>query len=189
MAPATPVAASGSLAGASRGSSSTCCSVQQPCRSDLWLRQRLLPRPATLQERPVAPAPPVAASGSLSRASCGSTSAPVAAPGPGFVTLNRYQDRSRARFVTLNRYQDRSGARFVTLNRYQDRSGAGFVTLNRYQDRSGAGFVTLNSYQDRSGAGFVTLSRYHGPLQGPGTFLGRSCDVETSTRIVPGEDL
>ena len=38
---------------------------------------------------------------------------------------------------------------FVTWNRYQDRSGAGFVTWNRYQDRSGAGFVTWNRYQGR----------------------------------------
>ena len=37
------------------------CSVQQPRRSVLWLQQHLLHRPAALQERPMAPAAPVAA--------------------------------------------------------------------------------------------------------------------------------
>jgi len=69
------IAASSSLVGASCGSSSTCCTVQrpcrsvpwlqrhllQPCRSVLWLHQNLLHRPAALHERPVAPAAPVAA--------------------------------------------------------------------------------------------------------------------------------
>ena len=69
------IAASSSLVGASCGSSSTCCTVQrpcrsvpwlqqhllQPCRSVLWLQQHLLHRPAALHERPVAPAAPVAA--------------------------------------------------------------------------------------------------------------------------------
>ena len=68
------IAASSSLVGASCGSSSTCCTVQrpcrsvpwlqqhllQPCRSVLWLQQHLLRRPAALQERPVPPAVPVA---------------------------------------------------------------------------------------------------------------------------------
>ena len=44
-------------------------------------------------------------------------------------------DRYRAGFVTGNRYLDRSGAGFVTLNKHQDRSRAGFVTWNRYQGR------------------------------------------------------
>ena len=64
------------------------CSVQQPRRSVLWLQQHLLHRPAALQERPmapaapvaalqerpVAPATPVAASSSLAGASCASSS-------------------------------------------------------------------------------------------------------------------
>ena len=73
MVPAAPVAASGNLAGASCGFSSTCCSIQQQCRSVVWLQQHLLQHPATLQG-PVAPAASVAASTSCAAASCGSSS-------------------------------------------------------------------------------------------------------------------
>ena len=72
---------------------------------------------------------------------------------------------------------DRYRTGYVTGNRYQDRSGAGFVTLNKHQDRYGAGFATWNKYQDRYGAGFVTWSRYQGCCRGQGRCSGRARGV------------
>ena len=68
-------------------------------------------------------------------------------------------------------------AGYVTGNRYQDRSRAGFVTWNMHQDRSGAGFATWNKYQDRYGAGFVTWNRYQGLCRGQGRGGGRARGV------------
>ena len=74
VAPAAIETASGSIAGVSCGSSINSNTVSECCGSVLWFQQQQKHRLGALWERSVAPATAETASGSVARASCGSSS-------------------------------------------------------------------------------------------------------------------
>ena len=154
LAPTAAVAPSGSDAGASCGSASTCCSVQE-------------------RSSPVAPAAPVTASRNVPGVICGSssTSCSVWSNAGAFCCskntncsvqdqcrsvlwlgqqlLQRGQEfQERYKSVqsssTMEQVPGSFWGRICEWEQVQDRCGVGFATLNKYKDRSSRGFVTWN---------------------------------------------